>query len=153
VYIYRSSVEFDHVFLSSTLDNVASSLIMFRAVSLIDKKLSLHNCHTQNQGLLFLTGDPFNVEVVNTTHDFYRSSGGYDFSIFCNYPGASGDMSLKMSNVEMYFSRDRPTNVPFADSCILYAGAGTFVLEDVHFNIYSDFADFSLSIALFANPV
>jgi hypothetical protein len=153
VYIYRSSIKFDHIFVSSTLDNAASSMIMFRSVRLVDRKVSFHNCHTQNQGLFFFTRDPYNIETVNTTQDFYRSTGGYSLSIICNYPEASGDMSLKMSNVEMYYSRDRPTNVPFADSCIRYAGAGTFVLEDVHFNIYSDFVDFSLSLVMFATPV
>jgi hypothetical protein len=58
-------------------------------------------------------------------------------------------MMFRLKNVEVYFSRDRPTGVSQTNSLIYHSGIGGFILENVNFNTYTDLNDYAFNIALF----
>ena len=66
-------------------------------------------------------------------------------------------MLFRLKNVEIYFSKDRPTGVSQTNSFIYHSGIGAFVLENVNFNVYTDLNDYAFVLALFltsyCNPV
>ena len=58
-------------------------------------------------GTILLVYDPLNLELENIKIDQYKSIGGFDMQMECNYPEANLDAHFYVKNVNIHNSQDR----------------------------------------------
>ena len=150
--IHRAGLQLNNLFLSSQYDTMFTATVYIQPIEVRERSIKVYNVDAQYEGVFLYTKTSMNMDFENVTLDLYRSQGGIRQIVACNYPEPVIRNLYKMTNVDIYYSQDRPNNLPLSESGFFHSGDGDLVLTDVRFNMYSETSDFAYTLAFFSFP-
>lgn len=150
--IHRSSVKFDNILFTSHYNSVYSSITYIELVRLQDKTLTVYNSDFKTEGTVVDSRNLANLNFENITMDLYKSQGGIFTYVTCMFPEPVTKHLIRLKNVDMYYSADRPPNLALKNYGFMHSGDGDLLLDNVRFQLYSNVEDLNPVIALFSFP-
>jgi len=107
MFIYRSGLKFDNIFLFSRHDSTYDGVNIFFPMRLYYRPLSLHNMYIIHEGFLLYTVFQLNIDYYNVEMDMYKAVAGTNIAQNCNFPKENPDISVKLENVNIFFSKGK----------------------------------------------
>ena len=100
-------------------------------------------------GLILKSFSPLSLYVKNVYIDFYALMGGFVITANCNYPEASKQNTILLSNVTAENSQEGI--VALTNGVLSYSGPGNVTVKNSNFRIFSllKYDENVLDIALF----
>ena len=137
---HRSSLTIDNMMFRSDYSTLIGDKIFILGINIGEGMVKLTNQDWSINGQNFYTTTNLNLHIENITVDFYKSLGGFDRNIDCNYPEAVHDVLTYSKNMTFYFSEERQT-ARFSYNPFKGQGSGQFVVEDFTSSLYFFFTD------------
>ena len=107
ILVQRSNFMMQNMNVISERADILNDVTFLSYAYIQQKTITLKNMHFNVSGTLSMTYDPLNMNLINIDVDYYRSVGGFDQQMFCNYPEAEHNTTIFADNVHFYYGKDR----------------------------------------------
>ena len=151
ILLFKSSISLENLEILSDHADIFQNIIFLYPVYLQHRKVTYKDVDIAVSGTIQLAYDPLNIDLENINIDQYKSIGGFDMDMQCNYPEAEIDAHLYAKNINIFYSQDRLV-FPTLGAALESQLPGDMVVENYISTTYLTPEEFSGVLNCFVQP-